>query len=101
MSGCLSHQAASAAVHSWARRHSRLSWQASSTEQYTAPATGADSSPDTTATMASSSSPRPSSTRPARTVARPWTLSASATRSASPVRRPMAAARAAVRPAAA
>jgi hypothetical protein len=33
MSGCFPDQAASAAVHSWARRHSRISWEASITEQ--------------------------------------------------------------------
>ena len=33
MSGCLPHQAVSASVHSRARRHSRISWQASSIEQ--------------------------------------------------------------------
>ena len=97
MSGCFPHQTASAAVHSWARRHSRISWQASITEQYTVPATGGDSSPATTATIASSSNPRPSPTRPARTMARPWMHSASATRSPSAARRPIAAAWAAVR----
>jgi hypothetical protein len=33
MSGCLSHHAFSAAVHSWARRSSEISWQASIMEQ--------------------------------------------------------------------
>jgi hypothetical protein len=46
------------AAHSCAPRHSRIPWQASITEQYTVPATGGDSSPATTATIALSSNPK-------------------------------------------
>ncbi len=54
-----------------------------------------DSSPAVTATMASSSSPRPSSTRPCWIRAQPCSCMARASRSASPKRSPISAASAA------
>ena len=62
--GWESHQVLRACVHSPARPRSETSWQASIAEQYTSPENTAETSPASTATIASSSTRSPSATRP-------------------------------------
>ena len=92
-SGCDAHHWLSAAVHSRARRTSKISWHVSITAQYTRPVIVGDVSSAVTATMASSSRVTPSAMRPSMIAVCPSPSRASVTTSGSPKRTPMSAPR--------